>query len=146
MRGYYRNPTLTGQTIAADGWLMTGDLARRAPDGALFIVGRVKELIIRSGFNVHPAEVESVLNAHPAVGQSAVVGREVTGNEEVVAFVELKAGRHASAEELATFAAQHLTPYKRPAEIVILPVLPVSATGKILKRQLRSEARAKSEN
>jgi acyl-CoA synthetase (AMP-forming)/AMP-acid ligase II len=140
MRGYYRNAELTARTVNADGWLMTGDLARRVPDGALFIVGRTKELIIRSGFNVYPAEVEGVLNAHPAVAQSAVVGREVPGNEEVVAFVELSPGHAASPAEIAQFAAQHLAPYKRPAEIVILPGLPVSATGKILKRQLQLEA------
>jgi acyl-CoA synthetase (AMP-forming)/AMP-acid ligase II len=143
MRGYFRNPELTAQTIDADGWLNTGDLARREADGALFIVGRTKELIIRSGFNVHPAEVEGVLNAHPDVTHSAVVGRPVDGNEEVVAFVELIPGSTLSVDELARFAAQHLTPYKRPAEIVILPLLPVSATGKILKHQLRTQALAR---
>ena len=76
---------LTAATVNHDGWLNTGDMAQRAPDGDLFIVGRTKELIIHSGFNVHPAEVEGVLNAHPAVSQSAVIGRAVSGNEEVVA-------------------------------------------------------------
>jgi acyl-CoA synthetase (AMP-forming)/AMP-acid ligase II len=140
MRGYFKNAELTAQTIDADGWLNTGDMARQEADGALFIVGRTKELIIRSGFNVHPAEVEGVLNAHPAVIHSAVVGRPAAGNEEVVAFVELVPGGTASVDELARFAAQHLAPYKRPAEIVILPLLPVSATGKILKHQLRQQA------
>ena len=143
MRGYFRNAVLTAQAIDADGWLNTGDMARQDADGALFIVGRTKELIIRSGFNVHPAEVEGVLNAHPAVIHSAVVGRPVAGNEEVVAFVELVPGGAASVDELARFAAQHLAPYKRPAEIVILPLLPVSATGKILKHQLRMQAQAR---
>jgi acyl-CoA synthetase (AMP-forming)/AMP-acid ligase II len=144
MRGYFRNAELTAQAIDADGWLNTGDMARQEADGALFIVGRTKELIIRSGFNVHPAEVESVLNAHPAVTHSAVVGRAVAGNEEVVAFVELVPGGTLGVDELARFAAQHLAPYKRPAEIVILPQLPVSATGKILKHQLRTQALARS--
>jgi long-chain acyl-CoA synthetase len=137
MRGYYRDPALTEQTIDAEGWLNTGDIARRDPDGALFIVGRTKELIIHSGFNVYPVEVESVLNAHPAVMQSAVVGRVVEGNEDVVAFVELSPGTTATPGEIARFAAESLAPYKRPAEIVILPTLPVAATGKILKQQLR---------
>lgn len=140
MRGYFRDAELTAKTIDADGWLNTGDMARQEADGALFIVGRTKELIIRSGFNVHPAEVEGVLNAHPAVLHSAVVGRPVAGNEEVVAFVELVPGGVATGEDLARFAAQHLAPYKRPAEIVILPLLPVSATGKVLKHQLRTRA------
>ena len=143
MRGYFKNAELTAQTIDADGWLNTGDMARQEADGALFIVGRTKELIIRSGFNVYPAEVEGVLNAHPDVTHSAVVGRPVAGNEEVVAFVELIPGGATSIDELARFAAQHLAPYKRPAEIVILPLLPVSATGKILKHQLRTQALAR---
>jgi len=137
--GYWKMPEKTAETIDAEGWLDTGDMARQEADGALFIVGRAKELIIRSGFNVHPAEVEAVLNAHPAVIHSAVVGRAVAGNEEVVAFVELVTGREASVDELRRFAAQHLAPYKRPSEIVILPLLPVSATGKILKHQLRTK-------
>jgi long-chain acyl-CoA synthetase len=143
MRGYYRNTELTAQAISAEGWLNTGDMARLAEDGALFIVGRTKELIIRSGFNVYPAEIEAVLNAHPAVTLSAVVGRAVAGNEEVVAFVELAPGLQASALELAQFAEHRLAPYKRPAEIVILPALPASATGKILKQRLRMMAEAR---
>ncbi|MEO8753833.1 MAG: AMP-binding protein [Casimicrobiaceae bacterium] len=143
MLGYFRNAQATAQAIDADGWLRTGDLARQEADGALFIVGRTRELIIRSGFNVHPAEVEGVLNAHPAVLQCAVVGRPAAGNEEVVAFVELVPGGAATGAELARFAAQHLAPYKRPAEIVILPLLPVSAAGKILKHQLRLQAAAR---
>jgi acyl-CoA synthetase (AMP-forming)/AMP-acid ligase II len=140
VRGYYRNAELTARTIDPAGWLDTGDMARIDSDGAVFIVGRAKELIIRSGFNVYPGEVEAVLNAHPAVTHSAVVGRAVPGNEEVVAFVELAPGRVVDAAELAQFAAQRLAPYKRPAEIVILPALPASATGKVLKRQLRTMA------
>ena len=140
MRGYYRNAELTARVINREGWLNTGDLARLEPDGALFIVGRTKELIIRSGFNVYPVEVEAVLNAHPAVTHSAVVGRATSDNEEIVAFVELAPGSHASVAELLQFAEQRLAPYKRPAEIVILPALPASATGKILKQQLKSMA------
>ena len=143
MRGYYRNAGLTAAAIDADGWLNTGDLARLEGDGALFIVGRTKELIIRSGFNVYPVEVETVLNAHPAVTHSAVVGRRVADNEEVVAFVELAPGSQASVAELLQYAEQRLTAYKRPAEIVILPALPASATGKILKQQLRTMAEAR---
>ncbi|MEP6657995.1 MAG: AMP-binding protein [Betaproteobacteria bacterium] len=140
MLGYYRDAALTAQAIDGEGWLRTGDIARRESDGALFIVGRKSELIIRSGFNVYPAEVEAVLNAHPAISHSAVIGRKVPGNEEVIAFVELGSGQRATAPELAQFAAPRLAPYKRPAEIVILSKLPASATGKILKHQLRMMA------
>ncbi len=144
MLGYYRNPELTARTIDAEGWLDTGDVARVESDGSLFIVGRTKELIIRSGFNVYPAEVEAVLNAHPAVTHSAVVGRAIADNEEVVAFVELAPGAAASLLELSQFAADRLAPYKRPAEIVILQALPASATGKVLKQQLRKMAEART--
>ncbi len=140
MLGYYRDPALTAEAIDREGWFNTGDLARVAPDGALFIVGRTKELIIRSGFNVYPVEVEAVLGQHPAVAQAAVVGRAVPGNEEVVAFVELRAGAAASADALRAFAATRLAPYKVPAEIVVMAALPASATGKVLKAALRSLA------
>jgi long-chain acyl-CoA synthetase len=141
MKGYYRNPELTRSVLSEDGWLDTGDLARQDPDGALFIVGRTRELIIRSGFNVYPAEVEAVLNSHPGVVQSAVVGREVPGNEEVVAFVEIAPGDPVTPEALIAFASERLAAYKRPCEIVILPALPAAATGKILKAGLKEMAR-----
>ena len=91
MLGYYRAPDLTAKAINSEGWFNTGDLARLDGDH-LFIAGRSKELIIRSGFNVYPAEVEAVLNSHEMVVQSAVIGRAVSGNEEVVAFVRLLPG------------------------------------------------------
>ena len=91
MRGYYRAPDLTAKAIDSEGWFNTGDLARFDGD-CLYIVGRTKEMIIRSGFNVYPAEVEAVLNSHKDVVQSAVVGRAVDGNEEIVAFVQLMQG------------------------------------------------------
>jgi acyl-CoA synthetase (AMP-forming)/AMP-acid ligase II len=141
MKGYYRNPELTRSVLSEDGWLDTGDLARQDPDGALFIVGRTRELIIRSGFNVYPAEVEAVLNSHPGVVQSAVVGREVPGNEEVVAFVEVAPGDPVTPEALIAFASERLAAYKRPCEIVILPALPAAATGKILKAGLKEMAK-----
>jgi hypothetical protein len=142
MKGYYRNPQATAEVMRPGGWLATGDIGRREPGGgALFIEGRLKELIIRSGFNVFPAEVEAVLNAHPDVSQSAVVGRDVGGNEEVVAFVELKPGASATPAALIEFAGRALAPYKRPSEVIVLPSLPAAANGKILKARLRSFAR-----
>jgi acyl-CoA synthetase (AMP-forming)/AMP-acid ligase II len=140
MRGYYRAPEATATAIDRDGWFNTGDLARFDGD-VLFIVGRTKELIIRSGFNVYPAEVEAVLNEHPAVVQSAVIGRAVTGNEEVVAFVQLLPGSSAKPADLMAHAAQELAPYKRPCEIIMLDALPAGSTGKILKHRLAEVAR-----
>ncbi|WP_295994022.1 class I adenylate-forming enzyme family protein [Rugamonas sp.] len=142
MLGYWREPALTAAALRPDGWLDTGDIARRAADGALFIVGRSKELIIRSGFNVYPLEVETVLNAQPGVTQSAVVGRSVgDGDEEVVAFVELDPRHDVTVDQLARQLAAALAPYKRPAEIIVMTALPAAATGKILKGQLREWAR-----
>jgi acyl-CoA synthetase (AMP-forming)/AMP-acid ligase II len=139
MQGYYRDPDGTRAVLGADGWLDTGDLARQDPDGALFIAGRSKELIIRSGFKVYPLEVETVLNAHPAVTQSAVVGRvRADGNEEVVAFVQPAAGMAPTAEVLEDWAAARLAPYKRPARIVMMASLPAAPSGKVLKHKLKA--------
>jgi acyl-CoA synthetase (AMP-forming)/AMP-acid ligase II len=140
MKGYYRDPELTQHTITADGWLKTGDLCRIDPDGAVFLVGRAKELIIRSGFNVYPAEVEAAFNAHPAVTQCAVIGRKVPGNEEVIAFVQVAAGANVTEPELRAHATQRLAPYKVPAHIVVMASLPASSTGKILKSRLADMA------
>lgn len=140
MLGYYRAPDQTAAAIDRDGWFNTGDLARVSREGNLYIEGRTKELIIRSGFNVYPAEVEAVLNAHELVVQSAVVGRSVEGNEEVVAFVQLLPGAKIEVDELKSYAAGLLTSYKRPGEIHFLDVLPAASTGKILKHKLREAA------
>lgn len=145
MMGYYKAPALTAAAMRPGGWLNTGDMARQDADGALFIVGRTKELIIRSGFNVYPLEVETVLNAHPSVTQSAVVGRAVAGgNEEVVAFVEIDARAPVGVDALRDYLAARLSPYKCPSEIVIMAALPAAATGKILKGQLRMLAQKTS--
>ena len=137
MLGYYRAPELSAETLTADGWLRTGDLARVDADGTYHVVGRSKELIIRSGFNVYPVEVEQVLNAHPDVVQSAVVGRAVEGNEEVVAFIEPVEGAAVSVEALRAYLKAHLSPYKVPTQIVIMQQLPAAPTGKILKKELQ---------
>ncbi len=139
MLGYYRNPEETARVISPDGWFNTGDLARLDPDGALFIVGRAKDLIIRSGFNVYPEEVEAVLAAHPDVTLCAVVGRSSEGNEEVWAFVQMRPGAQFDEAEMRAFCAGRLAPYKRPTAIIPVEVLPASSTGKIQKVRLREE-------
>ena len=138
MNGYYRAPEETAAAVNPEGWFNTRDLAR-LENGYLFIVGRTKELIIRFGENVYPAEVEAVLNAHPAVVRSAVIGRPVEGTEggeEVVAFVQLKAGSTTPPSDLAQYAAQHLAPYKRPSHFLIVPDMPLTLTGKVVKSEL----------
>ena len=140
MRGYYRAPDLTAKAIDTEGWFNTGDLARFDGD-CLYIVGRTKEMIIRSGFNVYPAEVEAVLSSHKDVVQSAVVGRSVDGNEEVIAFVQLIQGSEATSADLAAFINPQLTSYKRPSAIIVLDALPATSTGKILKHKLAESLR-----
>lgn len=138
MKGYYRAPEETAAAINPDGWFNTRDLAR-LKDGYLFIEGRTKELIIRFGLNVYPAEVEAVLNSHPAVARSAVVGRTVAGTaggEEVIAFVQPKSETVVQEAEIALYAAQHLAPYKRPSHILIVPDMPITTTGKVVKGEL----------
>ena len=146
MAGYYREPEMTAATMRDGGWLNTGDMARQGEDGALFIVGRTKELIIRSGFNVYPLEVETALNAHPSVIQSAVVGcGTADGNEEVVAYVELDPRQPATLEALQAWLAGTLSPYKCPSDIIVMEALPAAATGKILKGQLRQMAQQRKQ-
>ncbi|MFK8332231.1 class I adenylate-forming enzyme family protein [Pseudomonas sp. BJa5] len=142
MKGYYRAPDKTEEVLTVDGWLNTGDMARQDSDGALFIVGRSKELIIRSGFNVYPPEVEAALVAFPGVVMTAVVGRPVEGNEEVVAFLQVADRSAFDVAALRAFLAERLSPYKRPSHICVLDSLPAAATGKVLKAELKKLAEA----
>jgi acyl-CoA synthetase (AMP-forming)/AMP-acid ligase II len=146
MKGYYKNPEATREVLQPDGWLYTGDLGKFTADGALMVVGRSKELIIRSGFNVYPPEVEAVLTEHPAVVLAAVVGRsEPGGNEEVIAFVQTPKPAAASEAELKAFCAERLATYKRPARIIVTDRLPTGSTGKILKAHLLRDFAAELE-
>jgi long-chain acyl-CoA synthetase len=141
-KGYYRAPEETAAAIDSDGWFNTRDLAR-LEGGHLFIVGRTKELIVRFGENVYPAEIEAVLNAHPAVVRSAVIGRSVPGaegGEEVIAFVQLSPGSALSVAELTDHAARNLAPYKRPSLILLIAEIPLTPTGKAKKDELAKMA------
>jgi acyl-CoA synthetase (AMP-forming)/AMP-acid ligase II len=145
MRGYYRAPELTAEVMKPGGWYATGDLGRLDADGALFLVGRTKDLVIHSGFNVYPLEVEAVINTHPAVRLSAVVGRPTAdGNEDVVAFVEAKHGARLDVAALREYLRERLAPYKRPAEIRVLDAIPTTASGKLLKAPLRELLRPRA--
>ena len=135
MAGYFGQDNLTA-TVIRDGWFCTGDLVRIGDDGAINIAGRRKELIIHSGFNVYPPEVEAVLNAHPAVALSAVVGRAEEGNETVVAWVQPVAGESLTADALLAFARPQLAGYKVPGEVNIVTALPTASSGKVLKHRL----------
>ncbi len=137
MKGYYKRPEATAEVMKGD-WFHTGDLARLDSDGYYFIVDRKKEMILRGGFNVYPREVEEFLMTHPKVSLVAVRGvpDEKLG-EEVKAFIVLKAGQTATAEEIMDFAKTGLASYKYPRYIEFRSELPMTATGKILKRELK---------
>ena len=135
MKGYYRSPEETVAALSKDGWFNTRDLAR-LENGNLFIVGRTKDMIIRFGFNVYPAEVEAVLNAHPAVQRSAVVGRMVRGEEEIVAFVQPLKNTAFELDEFTKYAARNLASYKQPTQIIVVGDMPVTPLGKIVKEKL----------
>lgn len=140
--GYYRAPEETAAAIDSEGWFNTRDLAR-LEGGHLFIVGRTKELIVRFGENVYPAEVEAVLNTHPKVVRSAVIGRSVQGvegGEEVIAFVQPSPGSALSVAEIMEHAARNLAPYKRPSQILLIAEMPLTPTGKAKKDELAKMA------
>jgi acyl-CoA synthetase (AMP-forming)/AMP-acid ligase II len=142
MKGYYRDPEQTAATVDADGWLHTGDLARIGPQGELYIVGRIKELIIRGGFNVYPAEVEAAINSFPGIVQCAVVGKAVDGDEQVIAYLEAIEGKAVDLDALRAYLRSRLAPYKIPTAIIDTGKLPVSGTGKVLKSVLKKMAEA----
>ncbi|MDP9444412.1 MAG: long-chain fatty acid--CoA ligase [Actinomycetota bacterium] len=136
MKGYYRRPEATAE-VMRDGWFRTGDLARRDEDGYFHIVDRAKDMIIRGGFNVYPREVEEVLMTHEAVSLAAVVGvpHEAYG-EEVKAYVIRKPGAELTEDDLVAWCKQRMAGYKYPRIVEFRDVLPMTATGKILKREL----------
>jgi long-chain acyl-CoA synthetase len=145
MKGYWRQPAASADALRPDAqgrhWLYTGDVARMDDDGYTYLVQRKKDLIIVSGFNVYPAEVEGVLLAHPAVSEAAVVGTpDAYRGEAVKAYVVLRRGAVASAGELIAHCAVGLADYKVPHLIEFRASLPRSAVGKILHRVLREEA------
>ncbi len=142
MKGYWNRPDETAIALRTDAagkcWLYTGDVARMDEDGYTYIVQRKKDMIIVSGFNVYPSEVESVLFTHPAVMEAAVIGKpDSYRGERVKAFVVLKAGASATTEELIAHCETGLAEFKVPREIVFRDSLPKTAVGKVLHRVLR---------
>jgi long-chain acyl-CoA synthetase len=145
MKGYYDHPEETQNTIDADGWLHTGDIARMDADGYFYIVDRKKDLIIASGYNIVPREVEEVLFMHPGVMEAAVVGvLDAKRGETVVAFVVLKEGQSVTVGEMRDFCKERLAPYKVPTRIEFRPELPKTQVGKILRRVLVEEEKRKA--
>jgi long-chain acyl-CoA synthetase len=140
MKGYYQKPDATAEAFKGTTWFHTGDLGRLDEDGYLYIVDRVKDMIIRGGYNVYPREIEEILMTHPAVSIAAVIGvpSEPYG-EEIMAFIIPKEGETPSADDIIAWAKQNMAAYKYPRKVEIRNELPISATGKVLKRDLRIE-------
>ncbi len=140
MQGYWNLPDETAKTIR-DGWLHTGDIGYRDEEGFLYVVDRVKNLIIRGGLNIYPRDIEELLHRHEAVLEAAVVGvPDPRFGEEVEAFVVRKAGAEVAEEDLLVFCRESLAKYKTPRRIHFIDALPKSGVGKILHRELREEA------
>jgi long-chain acyl-CoA synthetase len=138
MLGYWHDPELTALAVR-DGWLRTGDVGRLDSDGFLYVVDRLKDLIIRGGFNVFPRDVEDVLLEHPAVLVAACVGkRDPESGEEVVAVVQLAPGQEATGAELVEFAKGRMAKYKYPREVVVLDAVPLTSVGKINRKAVRA--------
>ncbi|MGH2348485.1 MAG: long-chain-fatty-acid--CoA ligase [bacterium] len=144
MQGYWHHPAETAKVLR-DGWLLTGDLARMDADGFFYVVDRKKELIISGGLNIFPREVEEVLYAHPAVLEAAAIGiPDQYRGEAVKAFVVLKPGARATAEEIIEYCRTNLARFKVPQAVEFREQLPKSLIGKILRRVLAEEDRARA--
>ncbi len=139
MKEYYKNPKATAETLK-NGWLYTGDTGYYDEEGYLYFMDRMKDMIVRGGFNIYSVEVENVLYEHPAVKQCAVLAKPHPElGEDVLAFVVRKEGAEVTAEELRDFTKDKLADYKRPRDIRFLDVLPINPTGKADKKALRAE-------
>jgi long-chain acyl-CoA synthetase len=137
MKGYWNRPEDTRAALSEDGWLRTGDLARVDADGAFWIVGRAKELIIRDGRNVHPREIEDVLLGHPDVLEAAVLGvPDPLVGEEIVACAVVRRGAAVSEDELRDHVRERVADFKYPRRVWFAAALPRSRTGKLLKRAI----------
>lgn len=143
MQGYWNKPEETRNTLR-DGWVHTGDIGREDEDGYLYILDRKKDMLIYKGYNVYPRDLEEVMAKHPEIQQCAVVGRpDPEAGEVPVAFIVLKSGAEATAEQLMDYCAQNVSAYKRIRQIIFKNQLPVSGAGKVLKTELRKELTGK---
>ena len=141
MAGYYNNPEATARAIDSDGWLHTGDLARCRDDGNYRIVGRSKELIIRGGENIYPAEVEEFLHRHPGIAEVAVAGvPDAKYGEVVAAWVVPKLGTCVTPDDVKAYCRGQIAYFKVPQYVMIVEPLPRTVTGKIRKHVLREQA------
>ena len=141
MKGYYKMPGATAQAIDRDGWLHTGDLACRNPDGNFRITGRLKDMIIRGGENIYPKEIEEFIYTHPQVKDVQVIGvPDEQYGEEIMACIILKEGSTLSEEAMRTYILDHMARHKVPKYIRFVEAFPMNVAGKILKYKMREDA------
>ena len=141
MKGYYKMPEATAAAIDSHGWLHSGDLARRNPDGTYIITGRLKDMIIRGGENIYPKEIEEFIYTHPCVEDVQVIGvPDKRYGEAVMACIILKEGMTVTAEEMTAYIQNHMARHKVPQYIEFVTAFPMNAAGKILKYKMREEA------
>ncbi len=141
MKGYYKMPEATANVIDADGWLHTGDLAKRLPDGNYKITGRMKDMIIRGGENIYPKEIEDFIYTHEAVSDVQVIGvPDKQYGEEICAYVILKEGITASEDDIKDFVRSHMAKHKTPRYVRFVDSFPMNAAGKILKYKMVESA------
>lgn len=137
MTGYFANPQATAEAMAPDGWLHTGDVAHRSETGHVFVVDRVKDVVLTGGYNVYPAEIERVLVAHSGVALAAVGGApDPIKGEIAVAYVVPREGHQLDESDLIDFCRARLAAYKLPREVHFVDVLPMTSTGKLMRRKL----------
>jgi len=140
MKGYAGQENATAALLDADGWLHTRDMGYLDEDGYVYLVGRKDDIIIRGGENIAPAEIEAVLHAHPSIDEAAVIGvPDVDWGQKIAAFVALRPGKTASADELSDFCRQRLASFKKPEIIRFVDALPKNPLGKILKKELKAQ-------
>jgi long-chain acyl-CoA synthetase len=145
MKGYWKNAEATAETITEDGWLRTGDIVRMDESGYLWILDRKKELIKYKGFQVPPAELEGLLLEHPAVADAAVIGKlDEESGEIPKAFVVRRQGAEVTDEDIMSFVAGKVATFKRIREVEFIDAIPKNASGKILRRILIDQERAKT--
>jgi long-chain acyl-CoA synthetase len=139
MKGYFEKPDATASTITPEGWLRTGDVGIMDEDGFIKIVDRIKDMILVSGFNVYPNEIEEVLASHPKVLEAAAIGVPDDKSGEAVKVFVVKKDASLTQEEVMAHCSENLTGYKRPRVVVFRDELPKTNVGKILRRALRDE-------
>ena len=141
MKGYYNMPEATAVAIDEDGWLHTGDLARRTPDGYFKITGRIKDMIIRGGENIYPKEIEDFIYTYDKVKDVQVIGvPDEQYGEEIAAYVIAKEGETVTEDEIKDYVRANMAKHKVPRYVIMTDAFPMNAAGKILKYKMREDA------